>query len=273
MALAKKLVSAVLLLTASAASAQEFHGVATYKSHREVNFTMEGEATNPELSKQIQEQLKTQFQNEFTLTFDQQASIYIENEELAAPVPAGSGFFKISTSSGSDVRYKNVKENRYVNQVELLGKKFLVRDSLIRRKWELVNETKNIGEYSCFKAVFKDSVNSFDFKEGGGVEEIKKERIITAWYTPQIPIGNGPADYYGLPGLILEVHDGSLSLVCTKIVINPRDVTEIEEPTKGKVVSQKEFDAIKEQKQREMMDNLEPESRDGGRVKVITIRG
>ena len=28
---------------------------------------------------------------------------------------------------------------------------------------------------------------------------------ITAWYTPQIPVSHGPAEYGGLPGLILEL--------------------------------------------------------------------
>jgi GLPGLI family protein len=29
--------------------------------------------------------------------------------------------------------------------------------------------------------------------------------VTTAWYTPQIPVSNGPRNYHGLPGLIMEV--------------------------------------------------------------------
>ena len=36
--------------------------------------------------------------------------------------------------------------------------------------------------------------------------EVPKTIEVTAWYTPEIPINQGPADYWGLPGLILEVN-------------------------------------------------------------------
>ena len=49
-----------------------------------------------------------------------------------------------------------------------------------------------------------------------------KEITISAWYTPQIPVSAGPGNYHGLPGLILEVNDGSETVICSKIVINPK---------------------------------------------------
>ena len=93
------------------------------------------------------------------------------------------------------------------------------------------------------------------------MEETKKERITTAWYTPQIPVNNGPQDFEGLPGLILEINDGSLTLVCTKIVINPKDKTDIVEPSKGKEVTSKEFQAIMDKKNKEMMDDMKARNR------------
>jgi GLPGLI family protein len=35
---------------------------------------------------------------------------------------------------------------------------------------------------------------------------------ITAWYTPEIPVSQGPEGYWGLPGLILEVNDGKTTI-------------------------------------------------------------
>lgn len=259
----------IALLVVSSLTAQDFHGVATYKSHRKMDLKMGFEGSNPEVDKQIQEQLKKQFQQEYTLTFNQEASIYKKNEELATPNPAMGSGVTITISNGSDVRYKNVKENRYSNQTEVFGKQFLIKDTLNERSWELINETKNIGVYTCFKAVFKDSVTSRTFTDKGEIEKAKKERITTAWYTPQIPINNGPEDFQGLPGLILEINDGSLTLVCTRIVINPKEKTEIEEPTKGKKVSQEEFQAIMEKKNKEMMDDLQSRSKDGSSRMMI----
>lgn len=268
-----KFLAATFILMFAASQAQDFHGVATYKSHRKMDFKMGGEGSNTEMDKQIQEQLKKQFQKEYTLTFNQEASIYKQNEELAKPSPVSSNGITIEISNGSDVRYKNVKENRYTNQTEMFGKQFLIKDSLSTRAWELVNETKSIGEYTCFKAIFKDSITSTTFTEKGEMSEVKKERITTAWYTPQIPVNNGPEDFQGLPGLILEINDGSLTLVCTKIVINPKDKTEIVEPNKGKEVSEKEFGAIMEKKNKEMMDDMQTRNRGNGnsssRVMII----
>lgn len=262
----------IAMLMVSNLSAQDFHGVATYKSHHKMDFKMDGEGSNPALTKQIQEQLKKQSQQEYTLTFNQEASIYKKNEELATPNPARSSGITITISNGSDVRYKNVKEGRYTNQTEVFGKQFLIKDSLNHRPWELINETKNIGVYTCFKAIYKDSVTSTTFTEKGEIEKSKKERITTAWYTPQIPVNNGPEDFQGLPGLILEINDGSMTLVCTRIVINPKEKTEIEEPTKGKEVSQKDFQAIMDKKNKEMMDDMQSRNRDGS-SKMMIIGG
>jgi GLPGLI family protein len=68
-----------------------------------------------------------------------------------------------------------------------------------------------------------------------------KETIVTAWYTPEIPVNQGPDKYWGLPGLILEVNDGKTVILCSKVVLNSKTKAEIKAPTKGKEIS-KEFD-------------------------------
>ena len=96
-----------------------------------------------------------------------------------------------------------------------------------------------------------------DLEEDNDEEEEEREpkmetRTTTAWYTPQIPVNNGPDDYQGLPGLILEVHDGKLTIVCSKIVLNPKEKIDISEPEKGKVVTQEKYEEIMEKKAKEM---------------------
>ena len=134
----------------------------------------------------------------------------------------------------------------------------------------MVNETKNIGDYTCFKAIFKDDYTTQTITEDGKIEEVTKERTTTVWYTPQIPVNNGPSDFYGLPGLILEVNEGDLTLVCTKIVINPKEAVKIIEPTKGKEVSQAKYDEIMDKKSKEMMEQFRARrgNRDGERVMI-----
>ncbi|MEN4760270.1 GLPGLI family protein [Chryseobacterium sp. C39-AII1] len=56
--------------------------------------------------------------------------------------------------------------------------------------WKLINETKNISTYSCKKAIGKYG-----------------KRTIIAWYTSDLPIQEGPYNFKGLPGLIIEAYD------------------------------------------------------------------
>jgi len=74
--------------------------------------------------------------------------------------------------------------------------------------------------------------------------DLPKDITITAWYTPEIPINQGPEGYWGLPGLILEVNDGKTIVLCSKIVLNSKDKVELKALTNGKEVKQKEYDDI-----------------------------
>jgi GLPGLI family protein len=255
----------VTLFMVMMVNGQDFQGVATYKSHRQMDFKNNDSTINSELQKELQEQLKRQFQQEYTLTFNKNESLYKKNEKLEAPMPSRGGI-TITFSEGSDMMYKNIKESRFTNQIEKYGKQFLIKDSLPSPKWELLNETKNIGVYTCFKAQIRTEFKTQTLTETNGIETVMKEKITTAWYTPQIPIGNGPAEFFGLPGLILEINDGKLTLVCTKIVINPEEVITIDEPKKGKEVTQKEFDDIIEKKTKEMMKQSGTRSKNGTTV-------
>jgi GLPGLI family protein len=261
-----------IFLVALTLQAQNFQGVATYKSHRKVDLKLDEKTSkNPEIERQIQEQLREQFQQEYTLKFNKNESLYKKNEKLAKPNPIASGI-QITVNDGSDLIYKNIKDNRFTNQTEIYGKQFLIKDSLKSNHWELADETKNIGEYTCFKATFNEEYTTQTINSDGELDSVTKERTTTAWYAPQLPISNGPADFYGLPGLILEINDGELTLVCTKIIINPTEKVEIEEPSKGKEVTQDEFDKIIEKKNKEMMEQFQSRGKDGENL-VIKMGG
>ena len=77
----------------------------------------------------------------------------------------------------------------------------------------------------------------------------------------------------GLPGLILEVNDGNESILCSKIVINPKNDINVEEPKKGKKVNQEEFEAIMEKKMTEMDEQFNSNRRDDGNRMEIRIGG
>ena len=94
-------------------------------------------------------------------------------------------------------------------------------------------ETKQIGQYTCYKAMAlipTAELTWFDFswsdiRQSSNKSEESNLNMtqVEAWYTLQIPVGHGPAEYWGLPGLILEVSAGNTTMLCSKIIINPKD--------------------------------------------------
>jgi GLPGLI family protein len=283
-----RLITVILITITATINAQDFQGVATYKTQRKLDIKMDSTQMNSEMQTQMMEMMKKQFQKTFQLTFNKEVSLYKEEVSLEKPQAAMGGGFQVvmvGNGGGSDVLYKNTKDNRYADQKDTMGKIFLVKDDFKKIDWKLEADTKYIGEYQCYKATYKKQVEVFDNTGFGMDSDDKKEdekeekepemeeRTITAWYTPQIPVNNGPAMYQGLPGLILEVHDGKLTIICSKIVLNPEDKVKIEEPTKGKVVNQKNYDGILEKKNKEMMGRYAPRKGREGESISITIGG
>ena len=79
--------------------------------------------------------------------------------------------------------------------------------------------------------------------------------LVEAWYTPQVPVRHGPLEYWGLPGLILEVSADNTTMLCSKLVLNPDEVIEIEAPSKGKEVTKLEYRTIINNKMVEFRNN------------------
>ena len=74
-----------------------------------------------------------------------------------------------------------------------------------------------------------------------------------AWFAPQIPVKNGPDKFGQLPGMILEVEIPDLQRVITAKEITLEEMNEeIITPSKGKKVSDEEFEQIRAEKLAEM---------------------
>ena len=251
--------------------AQDFSGRATYKTHRKSSFELDSTtmAANPGIQEQMEAQMRKMFQKTFTLDFTKSESMYKEEQELDAPKgPSANGGVMVMVMGGdgsSDILYKNISQNRMAHKTELMGKVFLIKDNLVAYDWELTGETKNIGIYTCYKAVYEREEESIEINMIDGEvkeEKVTKKTTLVAWYTTDVPVSNGPNNYGGLPGLILEVNDGELTIVCSELVLNPKKVKEIIEPIKGKIVARKKFEDIAKEKTKEMMDRYK--TRDGG---------
>jgi GLPGLI family protein len=255
--------------------AQDFSGRATYKTHRKSSFELDSTtiAANPGIQEQMEAQMRKMFQKTFTLDFTKSESMYKEEQELDAPkgqsANGGVMVMMIDGNGSSDILYKNISENRMANKTELMGKVFLIKDNLEAYDWKLTGEAKNIGNYTCYKAVYEKEEEDIqiDMIDGEVKEEkVTKKRTLVVWYTTDVPVSNGPNNYGGLPGLILEVNDGDLTIVCSELVLNPKEAKEIKEPVKGKIVTRKKFAEISLEKTKEMMNRYR--SRDGKGIEI-----
>uniref|UniRef100_UPI00404AFC6D GLPGLI family protein n=1 Tax=Gelidibacter sp. TaxID=2018083 RepID=UPI00404AFC6D len=256
--------------------AQDFQGKAYYESKTSMDIDgWGGNQMSEEQKKQIAERMKSMFEKTYVLTFNRSESIYKEQEKLDTPGAGGNRWGGMMGSFTAGSQYKNVKDNVLLQDQEFFGKQFLIKDSLPKLEWKMENESKQIGQYMCFKATAVKKVDEMDFssmrrrnrdndaekkkdttKTTNVMDEIEvpKEIIVTAWYTPQIPVNQGPGEYWGLPGLILEVNADRTTILCSKIVINPGEKEEIKAPEKGKEVTKTEYNTIVKDKMQEMQE-------------------
>jgi GLPGLI family protein len=247
--------------------AQDFQGKAYYSSKSTMDLGRWGAKMSEEQKKQIKERLKNRLEKTYTLTFNKEESIFLEDDKLDAISGATDSWGKNFTTGK---QYKNVKSIALLQSQEFYGKQFLVKDQILSIDWIMGSETKQIGNYNCLKAtalVSENDLTWYDFswdklrnsrKDESAEEDDdeKEEQLvmieIEAWYTPQIPVSHGPLEYSGLPGLILEVNTGNTIILCSKIILNPQEKIKIEAPGKGKVVTKNEYQEIITGKMEEM---------------------
>ncbi|WP_194973731.1 GLPGLI family protein [Aquiflexum lacus] len=86
--------------------------------------------------------------------------------------------------------HKNLPLNEMVYFDQFFFNSFRFKDQLWKVDWKITDDIRNILDKKCVKAT--TSV--------GG-------RQYEAWFTEEIPIGDGPFIFHGLPGLIVELYD------------------------------------------------------------------
>lgn len=293
----KKYLLIFTMLFVFGVNAQNISGQAFYESKTTVDLDAfgggNGEMTE-EMKKAIGQMMKSALEKTYILTFNKDESIYKEQEKLDA-TPMNPGFKMMMSSYTPGAQYKNLKTGQIVEENEFFGKQFLVTDSIKTLDWQITKESKPIGQYIAFKATAIKKVDPNDYSmarpkkeessaaktkdnEGKKNAEVKKDSTqtqdpmdmieipeeveVTAWFTPQIPVSNGPGEFAGLPGLILELNVYRTTLLCSKIVMNPKESEKIEPPKKGKEVTREEYTKIVKEKTEELRENFQ---NNGGR--------
>jgi GLPGLI family protein len=262
-----KVVVSSFLLLGFFVNAQEFQGKAEYFSKRvftekiELNKATGENEMSPEMEKAFQDAIKSASEKQYTLSFNKSECLYEEQEQLEKPEAPANGGFSISVAfSGEGKKYLNLKDKISIEEADIFGKEFLIVEPLEKPDWKLLNETKKIGDYNCFKAeliVQATEKQKEEYKEFLKKEETKpalfkmdepKDKTIVAWYTPEIPVSFGPNKYWGLPGLILEINEEETIILCSKVTLSNKEKSKIKVPNTGEKVTQKKFDEIQKKK-------------------------
>jgi GLPGLI family protein len=260
------------VMIAHQAISQNLTGRAFYTASNQLIFNLDSAEMNPDQLAEMEAMTKKPWQRDYILSFTQTESNWKQVESLGSEsVTAPSeGMTIMLSGSGDEVLYKNIAEQTYVQEQEFMGKEFLIKDALEPAEWELANETKKIGDFTAQKATYTRIVDSQRFSTGmTEMENVKDTIRVTVWFTPEIPVAHGPENYFGLPGLILEVHNGGRSFYCEKIELNPSsNPVAIVRPKLGKVVNSEEFRVIQEKSMKQMMKRYQGKPGEKSKVRI-----
>ncbi len=187
-------------------------------NNRLAKFNKRIEETSKEISfRLIIYEDKSIFKQDLIMHADNENEIFAK---LAGSIGGTKGVFYINKNDSTCINEKNIRDTSYNVRFDL-------------NKWKITKETKLINDFVCFKAISEEIVE-------GGIAEGKKN-VITAWFTAELPSFFGPASYYGLPGTILEVSNGSITLNATNIEFNEDVDKRIEFPKITETITENEF--------------------------------
>jgi GLPGLI family protein len=268
----------ILMCVGLTGFSQEFQGRAFYMSKVNVNMDFMKNMP-PDRAAAVKARMKTATEKNYILEFNSNESFF-EEEERLDPNGSGGGFnwMQFVTGPEGGSIYKDLQSKTYINKKELFGKVFLVKDSIPESKWVLTGETRKIGIYNAYKATItkevEERVMSFGNRSRSTEtppnppERKTRDVVMSAWFTPEIPVSTGPSMYGGLPGLILEINDDRTTMLCTKVILNPKDKIKVKAPAKGKEVTSTEFEQIAKDKAEEMRNMYRGRRGSGTRTRI-----
>jgi GLPGLI family protein len=181
------------------------------------------------------------------LAFNSTESLYtpvIEDEEDDADVGPGGG------PRGGRMRFRGPQSDYYVDQAdtkvvirrEVMGKYYLIDDTLKIAAWKFGTATRNVIGHECRQAMYYDSA--------------RKQNIV-AWYAPTLKPFLGPELFNTLPGAVLEVNinDGERIITAKNVEMRPLKKNELKVPSQGTRVTPAEFRKIMDEQAERMRAN------------------
>lgn len=173
------------------------------------------------------------------LFFNETASLYKPVEEDEDEFEAEGGGMRMRFRRPQGEYYTDQATAASIVQQDIMGKKYLVQDSLSVLPWKLGTETKTILGYTCRQATYYN-------------EERKQE--VVAWYTDKLRPFLGPERFNSLPGGVLQVdvNGGETVITAQQVALRPLKKNELKAPTSGERITQAEFQKISHEQMQRM---------------------
>ncbi len=217
----KTLCCLLLLLACSALMAQAVGYECTYQETIDLGDKLS--LAQDEASRDAIKAYLSKRKSFYTLTYAKGQSLFIKNTDLSDD--------DMGMGNAMPVFYIDYARQERTTQINFLGRNFIIIDTLENANWRITNETRTIAGHNCTKA------------EG--------DSNMVAWFSAETPIPAGPMSCYGLPGLVVQLSVGPMTYTLTDIKPLEKDPN-IKAPSKGKKVTQQEWQDILAKKLSEM---------------------
>lgn len=247
----------VCILAAHTVFAQQ--GVITYENRINVHRSIP--ADRQEMKAMVPEFRTTKMQ----LFFNGEESLYKpliedEAEQFSSGNRGGGGGGRTFRTPKTET-YTNSSTSMILLLQDLMGKKYLITDTVKMSPWKLGSETKDIKGYTCRMAYFTLTQETTTFRSEGGApptpQKITITQEITAWYTDEIRPALGPEQFNTLPGtvLALDINNGERVIVARSIELRELKKDELKKPDSGTKVTQAEYRKLQEEQLEKMRAN------------------
>ena len=166
----------------------------------------------------------------FNLDFDKRESVFYVDTETNLGLSDKQGYESIIKTF--NFYYRNEDTKKAVERI-IAERTYLVESKTSDVVWNITNEQKIIGNYTCIKAT--TTITGYTATRG------VFNKTIEAWFAPSIALSLGPKNYGGLPGLIMELTDMKFTYYVNSMDLDPDFEIEVKKPTRGKTVSREEY--------------------------------
>jgi len=167
--------------------------------HRSMHYTFPPTG-NPEWD-EYSKTLPNEGRFEKVLYYTSNASLFLEptaeKEELAIPQQKALYMANYGKTPLPEMKqvYYDLNERRRTEQMEFMTRLFIVESEIPVMNWRLTSDRKKILDFTCMGASLVMGTDS-----------------VIAWFAPEIPVATGPAEYIGLPGIILAIEKNKVTI-------------------------------------------------------------